>query len=263
MRMWKLAIILSLLTAAVTGCRALADSPPSTQPALSPKSSVDDVLEALDARGKNMQDFTADVKLTETDAATGDATATDGQVLFQRKATGDSRIRVSFTKKEFGDRLQPENHQYLLADGWLVERDYDLKKEIRRQVVKPGEKIDPLKLGEGAFPLPIGQSKEDVKAQFDVMKIDPAKDDPPNTVHLQLTPKAGSKLAKDFKTIDIWVDDSSWMPQRIQTLDLNQTTIKTTDLSNVKINVGLGENDFAQPPMPPGSDQISEPLDEQ
>jgi outer membrane lipoprotein-sorting protein len=261
--MRKLATILCFLTVSIAGCHALADSPSATQPSLSSKSSIDDILDALDARGKNLQDFTSDVKLTETDAATGDATTTDGQVLFQRKPSGDSRILVDFTKKEFGDRLQPENHQYLLADGWLVERDYDLKKEIRRQVVKPGEKIDPLKLGEGAFPLPIGQSKEDVKDQFDVTKIDPAKDDPPNTVHLQLTPRPGSKLAKDFKTIDIWVDDSSWMPQRIQTLDLNQTTMKTTDLSNVKINVGLGDKDFTQSPMPAGSDLISEPLDEQ
>src|SRR5262249_49430108 len=104
-----------------------------------------------------------------------------------------------------------------------------------------------LKLGEGPFPLPIGQKKEDVHAMFEVKKIDAKKDDPADTVHIELTPKAGTRFEKKFKTIDVWVGSKDNMPHRIETLDPNETTIRTTDMSDVQVNPGLGDADFALP----------------
>ncbi|MGD1276375.1 MAG: hypothetical protein ABR964_04025 [Tepidisphaeraceae bacterium] len=253
-------VILACLT---VGCMAAAQ--PATQPAaLTATSGIDQILDALDARGHNLQDFTAVVRLSDTDNSTGDSAATDGKVLFQRKGDGDARIRVAFNKKERGDQIFDVDHQYTLDDGWLVERDYQAKKEIRNQVLKPGQKMDLLKLGEGPFPLPIGQKKEDVKNLFDVGKIEPAKDDPTDTVHVRLTPRPQTQYARKFKTVDLWVDLASAMPRRIQTLDANETTIKTTDLSEVKINVGLADADFAQPALPnSGWDQIVQPYEQQ
>jgi hypothetical protein len=42
-------------------------------------------------------------------------------------------------------------------------------------VLRPGEKVNLLKLGEGPFPLPIGQKRDDVKRQFDVTLAKPEK----------------------------------------------------------------------------------------
>ncbi|MDP9173428.1 MAG: outer membrane lipoprotein carrier protein LolA [Planctomycetota bacterium] len=243
-----------------------ADAPaPATQPiAIKNSSSIDDILDALDARGKNLQDFSADVKLSNTDAASGDVTSSSGKVIFQHLPDGNARLRVSFDKKQVGNKIFPENHDYTLDGAWLVERDYQAKKEVRRQVLKPGQKLDLLKLGEGPFPLPIGQSKEDVKKLFEVKKVDAAKDDPAGTVHLLLTPKPDTAYAHKFKTIDIWVALDGAMPARIETLDANGTVDKVTDLSNVKINAGLGDKDFTQAPLPSdGWEQINEPYGEQ
>jgi outer membrane lipoprotein-sorting protein len=233
---------------------------PTTRPdSLSTNSSVDEILDALDARGKSLRDFSADVKLTDSDNTTGDSTINTGVVLLQRKGEDDARIRVTFTRKQLGDKIFDVDHQYTLENGLLTERDYQAKQEIVRQVLKPGQKLDLFKLGQGPFPLPLGQKKEDVLEQFDVRKIAPAGDDPPDTVHLQLTPKADTQFAGQFKTIDVWVDLATDMPSRIQTLDVNQTTTRTTDLSDVKINVGMGDKDFAQPVLPDGWDSIREP----
>jgi hypothetical protein len=156
---------------------ALAD-PPATRPQqLTSASTLDEVLDALDARGKNLRDFSASVRLSSVDNSIGSATAQTGKVFYQRNPGGDARIRVTFDKFDDGNKVMPQNHQYTLDAGWLVERNYDKKQEIRRQVLKPGEKMDPLKLGEGPFPLPIGQKKEDVKKLFDVARITPAQDD--------------------------------------------------------------------------------------
>jgi len=232
----------------------------TTQPtALSDKSTVNEVLDALDARGKSIQDFTASVKLSESDNSAGDSSSNSGTIILQRKGPGDARIRVAFSKRQEGNEIKDYDHRYTLDNGMLVERDYKRKQETRTQVLKPGQKLDLFKLGEGPFPLPLGQKKEDVLKLFDVAKIAPAAGDPPGTVHLQLTPKKGTSFAKQFLTIDIWVDCANAMPRRIQTVDINNTSTRTTDLTNVKINAEVSDKDFVEEPLPPVWDVIEGP----
>jgi hypothetical protein len=251
----RLAILILLLSSSFL----LAD--PTTRPALPQSSTVDQILDALDARGHDLTDFTASVLLTRVNGETGDSASQQGVVYFQRKSDGDSRIRVDFLNKIEDDKTFPEHHEFTLDNGWLIERDFKAKKEIKRQVRAPGEKMDPMKLGEGPFPLPIGQKKEDVKAQFDVQKIDPAKDDPPGTIHLQLKPHPGTNFARKFQLIDVWVDPVSAMPVRIKTTDVGNSDVsnyKVTDLTDVKINSGLSDKDFPQDNLPNDWSSISE-----
>src|SRR5437899_471501 len=63
---------------------------------------VTDVLEALKARGQNLQDFTADVVMTDTDAITAAESKNFGNVKFQRQPDGNTRIRVSFDHRKIG-----------------------------------------------------------------------------------------------------------------------------------------------------------------
>jgi outer membrane lipoprotein-sorting protein len=217
---------------------------PANAPA-APGTSVDEILDALDRQGDQMKDFTADVALTETDDLTKESSTRAGKVKFQRLPDDDARIRVIFETKKSGDGpAKPEKIEYLLEKGWLTERNYRRKDNVRRQVLKPGEKINLLKLGEGPFPLPIGQAKEDVKQMFEVEIIPPAADDPAGTIHGRLTPKPKTQFERKFKSIDVWVDPEAQMPRRIQTLDRSGSTIQTTDLENVKANSGLTDDDF-------------------
>jgi outer membrane lipoprotein-sorting protein len=139
-----------------------------------------------------------------------------------------------------------------------VDRDYLKKNEVRRQVVKPGEKINLLKLGEGPFPLPIGQTKEEVHQQFDVSLVPTAKDDPPQTVHLLLKPKALTDLARKFTQIDVYVDRQNSMPVQIVTLDADGQRTQTTVIDHLRLNAGLSDADFALPKVE-GWDQTEEP----
>ena len=198
-----------------------------------------------------MKDFQADVTLWTTDSATLTTDKRTGVVWYQKQAPGDERIRVNFkTRKKNDGRAVVEQLEYVLDDGWLTERDHAAMKQIRRQVLKPGEKTDLLKLGEGPFPLPLGQRTDDVLKMFDVKKIDPLQDTdqdnppPADAVRIQLTPKPDSQFADDFKAIDVWVDTKTQMPARIETLDVHGATIRTTDLANVKINTSTSDEMF-------------------
>jgi outer membrane lipoprotein-sorting protein len=238
------------LTALFTLFLTLAPLTKAEVPVIKPDSDLDSVLDALDARGRDLKDFTADVAIHSTDARTGEDSAQIGKVTFQDKGNGASRIRVSFDAKktEGADGKQVTQKQrldYVLDGGWLTDRDYQKKLEVKRQVLKPGQKMNLLKLGEGPFPMPIGQPKEDVKKLFTTTKVLPTKDDPADTAHVRLVPVPNTQFAKRFKQIDVYVDTKTNMPRRIDTIERSGNQTKSTDLTNVKINGGVKDEDFA------------------
>jgi hypothetical protein len=230
---------------------------------LSPRSTVDEILDALDARGRNLKAFAADVSLTEGDATLATEVTRTGRAVFQDQGEGRARLRVTFDERDNGKRVFAEKIEYLLEGGWLTDRDYKRKIEVRRQVLRPGQKLDLLKLGEGPFPLPIGQKKEAVHEQFGVEKIAPAKDDPAGTLRVRLTPKPGGQFARKFDEIDVWVDAKTHMPARIDTVQ--GETVRTTVLRNFTANPEppLGDKDFALPSIERGEwDLHEEPFKE-
>lgn len=256
MRLPARALIVTLMTASwvaanpgpplVNPTGAKPAAPGASAGAISADSSVDSILDALDVRGQKLDGFVADVTLKEEDQIGLSSTRT-GRVWYQRKSPEDARIRINFTQREDEKNIYDERVEYALDAGWLIDRDYQRKVEVKRQVLAAGEKINLLKLGEGPFPLPIGQKKEDVHRQFDVTKVKPNKNDPAGTVHLKLVPKEETPLADKFSEIDVWVDTKTHFPRRIGTADPENQNFKTTDLENVKINPqpGLGDRDFA------------------
>lgn len=214
--------------------------------------SIDGILQQLDEVGKNLKDFTAKVTLTETDNALGTASERVGNVWFEKKADGSARIHVLFNMRIDPDtqRGYPNDKiEYLLDGPWLIDRNYQTKNEVKRQVLKPGEKMDLFKLGQGPFPLPIGQDPKDVHEQFDVKRIPPDKGDPANTTHLLLTPKPNTDLAKQFHSLDVWVDNKTHMPTRVDTTDVKQQTTRSTELKDINVNPpgGLPDSDFQLP----------------
>jgi outer membrane lipoprotein-sorting protein len=246
------AAFLSLLFAAGTFAEVPLDA----------SSTREQILDALDARGQGLKDFTADVSLAESDALGGDPTTLIGKVWYQSLGQGDARLRVIFDQKMFGKKPQANSKvEYMLDKGWLTDRDYKRKIEVQRQVLKPGQKMNLLKLGEGPFPLPIGQPRDEVLKQFDVKKIDSKPTDPTDTAHLELAPKEKTQFAKRFKKIDVWVEFKTNFPRRIETLDKSESETRTTDLTNIKVNVGLNDNDFVQEAIDSGWTKKSEQME--
>jgi outer membrane lipoprotein-sorting protein len=226
-------------------------------------STREDILDALNTRGQGLKDFTANVSLAETEALSGETTTMVGKVVYQARGEGDARMRVLFDKKLFGEKVQPgAKVEYTLDDGWLTDRDYKRKIEIRRQVLKPGEKINLLKLGEGPFPLPIGQPREEVLKQFDVQKINAAQGDPADTVHLELAPKPTTQFARKFKKIDVWVETKTAFPRRIATLDKSEAETRTTDLTDIQVNVGVKNDAFVLEDVGAGWTKKTEQMDQ-
>ena len=213
---------------------------------------IDPILQQLDAVGKNLKAFTAKITLTETDNSLGTSTVRVGNVWFEKKADGSARVHVRFDMRidPATNRGFPKDKvEYLLDGPWLIDRNYQTTNEVKRQVLKPGQKMDLFKLGQGPFPLPIGQDPQDVHQQFDVKKLPPDKDDPVNTTHLSLTPKPNTDLSRQFHALDFWVDNKTHMPARVDTTDVKQQTTRSTELRDINVNPagGLPDSDFQLP----------------
>jgi hypothetical protein len=134
-------------------------------------STREQILDALNARGQGLKDFTADVSLTTSDALGGEHHQAGRQSLVSIQRRRRRAAANYFRQKFFGAKQQPNSKvEYMLDKEWLGDRDYKRKIEIQRQVLKPGEKMNLLKLGEGPFPLPVGQPKEEVLKMFEVKK---------------------------------------------------------------------------------------------
>jgi hypothetical protein len=234
---WILTVVVSAALAGTAEAEVPVPNPP-----------VDSVLEQLDQVGKSLHDFSARIKLIETDNTLLNETVRAGTVWFQKRPDGSARIRVLLDRRLSEDqkRAFPEKIEYLLDGPWLVDRNYQTKNEVRRQVLKPGQKMDLFKLGEGPFPMPIGQNPQDVHRIFDVKSAPAAKDDPAGSVHLQLIPRPNTDLAGKMAQIDVWVDQKTHMPVRIDTQDVKKQTTRSTELKDIVVNSpkGLGDADF-------------------
>lgn len=223
------------------------------------------LLERLEARGRAIRSYIADVVYTREQRILGDRQTRLGKVAYlaPRRPGGDdeaeddgaaeagasekapnrapegpavnaddgddgsARFAIRFEKLVVGRALR-ERPKYFIFDGqWLAEIDPERKQFIRRQVVGPNERFDPLKLGEGPFPLPLGQDKRGVLAVFHARLL-PLTDeeeqdrDTEGTRHLRLTPRTtedGRRKLSDFDRVDIWYDARSLLPRKVVTIE--------------------------------------------
>jgi outer membrane lipoprotein-sorting protein len=220
------------------------------------RASVDDVLAKLHARGGDLKTMAADVTLATRDVDF-DADRWDtrsGTLVLERKPDGDTRVRVTFTKRQVGNRTEEARRDYLIDGERLVDRDHAAKKQTTRIIRKPGEKLDLFKLGEGPFPLPIGQSPDDVKKEFDVAPAAP-KTPAPGLTYVQLTPKPGRPIADKFSSVLIGVNADGW-PVEVQTSDANATIETRATLANIRLNDAVNPSEFQLPVIDDSWDKI-------
>ena len=211
--------------------------------------SVDDVLQQLHTRGKDLKTLAADVTLKTADTGLGDPDwdTRTGTIVVQRTDDADTRVRATFTKRQRGKRVDDARKEFVLDGEKLIERDYQEKRQVTRIVRKPGEKLDLFKLGEGPFPLPIGQPPEDVKKEFDVKVAKPTDVDPSLT-YIELSPKPGRPIADKFTYVLVGVNKDGW-PAFVETLDKNGTNTTRAELSNIRTNADVDPKVFDLEPI--------------
>lgn len=219
-----------------------------------PFATADELLAELERADESIRTLRADIRYDRV-FLEGDRQIRTGTLFFSddKGASNARRQRmfaVTFQRLRLGNRVENEEKTYLFDGRWLVESTPSLKQIVRREIVREGDAFDPLKIGEGPLPLPIGQKREDILARFDATLSDPTEgidgaDEAEErafrqfvegSTQLRLVPKAGSAEAESFEEIRLWyrVGQGS---EGVRTLlpRMARTVTRTGDVSVVQL----------------------------
>ncbi|MHC4709536.1 MAG: hypothetical protein ACYTA3_03705, partial [Planctomycetota bacterium] len=171
-----------------------------------------------------------------------------GEVIYQVKPGGSKRFAILLERLIVRNRARDHRKHYVFDGSWLVEIDHESKIFIKRQVVPPDKQFDPLKLGEGPFPLPVGQPAEEVRARFNVRRLHVPQDEAlaerlagRDLDGLLLEPKPDTPQADEFEQAEIFYDRESLLPVGVSVTEANGDR-KTVILTDLKRDAGVDES---------------------
>ncbi len=246
MTIFRTAVVALVTLAACAGGAGNEGPPPSSQPAL-PGTAVA-LLDSLETATEGLRDFHADVTFVKWDDVLQRRETRLGEIVYQQRAGNQSkRFAILVTRQIIGRRQENQNKRYVFDGSWFVEIDYDNRMFIKRQLVPPGERFDPLKLGEGPFPLPLGQRRREVLARFEASLIDGSSNERLDAFlagksvrGLLLVPRASTPQAREIARVEIFYDSATLLPVGINLTETNGDR-KTVLLRKLRRNEGIDE----------------------
>lgn len=213
---------------------------------------VGQLLDALETADRDIRQLSAKILYEREYALAGDVQIRDGDVAFVVRERPDGSagraFAVVFETTIVGERSEPDGRTFVFDGEWLTERIPEEKLLLRRQVAPPGADFDPLRIGEGPLPLPLGQKKDDILANYEA-KLRQAEDgleDRDDLVtftkgcaQLMLVPNEARAKEDDFEEIRLWYkrDEAGLLPRMAMTIN------RTGDVVYVRLwGVKLNEN---------------------
>lgn len=230
-----------MVTAPAAGpAAASADSP------LNPK--VDELLTRLETAASDLRDFAAGIAYERFDALLDETERRFGRLVLEGQGK-DRKLALLFDEFIDGSgRADRSRDHWLFIDGWLVDINEKAKTVTERQVAPPGSTFDPLKLGEGPFPIPLGQPKAEVLKRFAVEDLGqsdaPLLKSLPPCRGLKLVPRDGTDFAKETSSVEVWYEPETLSPLGLVLREVNGDQVTVRLVKPVR-NAGLSDADRA------------------
>jgi len=209
---------------------------------------ADDLLFALEDADDDLRTLRATIRYTREFAIAGDVQIRDGKLMFASDADrANRRFAIEFSRLYVGDRVEDEVKHIVFNGTWFVEKIPADKQFFKRQVVPPGETFDPLKIGQGPFPIPIGQRRADILREYDaeLLEASDGLDDAnlianaADTYQLRLTPIEELADDAEFEEVRLWYSRDTLLPR------LARTVAADGDIATVML-IGVAINDEAE-----------------
>jgi len=243
--------IAALVTLAACGVEQTQSLQPTSRPTSAPMSSDPAValLDRLETAGNLLRDFRADITYYLWDSMLERREIRGGEIVYVVSPDdGSRRFAILVTSVSVGNRRNNQNKRYVFDGSWFVEIDQDNRMFTKRQIVAPGERFDPLTLGEGPFPLPVGQRRKDVLARFEVSVLEGTRHEVlarflegRKVEGLKLVPRPSTPQAKEIAEVEIFYDAATLLPVGIVLTETNGDR-KTVMLRNIERNRGIDES---------------------
>ncbi len=277
MRTPAVTLLLVLMTAPVVRAQnapAPAGPPAPSAPAGGSEfATAEDLLGALESADADLRSLSCQLLWTKTFDLGEDRHTRNGRLYYvdsrkEAPSGGTRKFAIHIDETIIGERKETKKEQYVFDGARLVERHPDDKRLVVYELKSEGQAYDPLKIGEGPIPLPIGQKRADILARFDVELLAPEKDlggaDEADTARLvafvqgayqlRLTPKADQQASMNFTEIRLWYKrgtrgggDAHLLPRMARTVD-RKKDVDLVQLVGVKTNQKVDETFDATAP---------------
>lgn len=196
---------------------AAPEAPPAQPSAAASSERVDALLGELEKTATTIDSLGGSIALERFDALLEETERRFGRLVLDRK-DGSRRFAIVFDEFIDGSGKQDKSiDHWIYSGGWLCEQDHRNRSFTKRRIAKPGESIDPLALGEGPIPVPIGQKRTEVLARFDVAETEVPEDvrllkSLKDYAGLRLVPKEGTPMARDTAAIELFYERATLAP---------------------------------------------------
>lgn len=215
-------------------------------PAVTPK--VDELLTRLETAAADLRDFSAGIAYERFDALLDETERRFGRLVLEGQ--GKERT-LALLFDEFIDgsgRADRSRDHWLFIDGWLIDINEKARTVVERQVAPPDATFDPLKLGEGPFPIPLGQPKAEVLKRFRVEDLErsdaPLLKSLPPCRGLRLVPREGTDFARETAAVEVWYEPETLSPLGLVIREVNGDTVAVRLVKPAR-NAGLSDADRA------------------
>ncbi len=194
---------------------------------------ITSILKALQSRGQSLHNFQAHLVVLVHHLRTDEKDMNIGHIWYRHhKGKTEFDIRFNTLVVDGAIAKRHADHDLVFDGHWLIDRNGSAKIFRKIEIAPPGHKFNPLRLGQGPIPIPIGQQPLEVKKEFHIY-LPTNKTMPPDTVALRLTPR--DKKAFSFVAVKFWIDTKTWLPMKIVRIAPDGTPT-TAILSKVVIN---------------------------
>lgn len=221
------------------------------------------LLAALETSDEGLETLQADIRYDRRFILQGDRHVRDGKLYFKvnpgQEIVGarGRTFAIQFDELYVGDRKENDPQTWVFDGRWLTEVRPAIKRITRREVVREGERFDPLRIGEGPMPIPIGQKAADILSRYDAELLPSDKEAGEDgksylaglkepTWQLKLTPRKDRPDKDEFKEIHVWYSQSTLLPRLARTIN-RAGDESYVALINLKRNEPLPKGAFAAP----------------
>lgn len=218
----------------------------TTQRAVDP--AVERILEQLEKAGKQIKDVSAKLTFIKTDPILEDVQKYQGVIRY-KDTKPNPRFFIRFDTFTQEGILRDVKQWHLFDGRWYIEAREQTKTIVRREILRPGESRDIFAIGQGPFPLPFGQKKEEILNHFVCRKVDATPKDPPHSDHIACTPLPFTDLADKYATVHFYIDRKLNLPVKVETIEKQEGLEIVAILDEVKINTGLADSDLGLPEL--------------
>ncbi|MHB1768329.1 MAG: LolA family protein [Phycisphaerae bacterium] len=211
----------------------------------SEQSKIHMILKELQQRGTTLHNFQAHLVVQVHHLRTDEKDMNIGHIWYQQ-SKGKTRFDIRFDMLVVDGAIAKRHadHDIVFDGHWLIDRNGSAKIFRKIEIAPPGKQFNPLRLGQGPIPIPIGQKPSDVEKEFHIQLLK-SKKMPPHTVGLKLIPR--DKSAFTFVEVDFWINTRIWLPVEIIRTDPDGTPTTAT-LSKIVVNRTMRHDFHLSPP---------------